>query len=184
MPVSKSVRVLKLLNIRTFELEQGVHHVFDRVWSSLVHVDVESGRFIVRETIAGTCGLDPHPPFECTDMVKGEHMALTEAVKGLKAYNEIEKRATDLWHDLDAAIITPRMNILQENIPGISADDVRCPRCHMMRTRVLTSSIRRLYRGQGLLTRPHIRFWRIWRQCFPSWCENFLGTLSRSCRLP
>ena len=43
IPVSKSCRVMKLLDLRAFELKSDVHDVFDRVWNTLVHVDLEAG---------------------------------------------------------------------------------------------------------------------------------------------
>ena len=51
--VSKTVRVMKLLNLRSFELKSGVHEVFDHVWKSLAHVDIEAASIAIYETIPG-----------------------------------------------------------------------------------------------------------------------------------
>lgn len=53
IPVSKSCRVMKLLNMRAFELKSAVHDVFDHVWNSLVHVDVENGKVAIFENRPG-----------------------------------------------------------------------------------------------------------------------------------
>lgn len=53
IPVSKSCRVIKLLDIRAFELKSDVHDVFDHVWNTLVHVDRERGCLSVYGTREG-----------------------------------------------------------------------------------------------------------------------------------
>ncbi len=53
MPVSKSCRAMRLLDIRAFELKSNVHVVFDHVWSALVRVDAEKGTLTVNETRQG-----------------------------------------------------------------------------------------------------------------------------------
>lgn len=106
-PVSKSCRAIRLLDIRAFELKTDVHQVFDHVWNALVHVDVEKGSVSILET------------------VEDEPMNLTDAVIGLKAYKEVDKRMQELWHDIDQAVIAPRMDITKPSLPGIRvADDV------------------------------------------------------------
>ena len=45
--MTKSCRVIKLLDIRAFELKSDVHQVFDHVWNTLIHVDREKGRISV-----------------------------------------------------------------------------------------------------------------------------------------
>lgn len=47
VPVSKSCRVMKLLDLRAFELKSAVHVVLDHVWNSLVQVDAENGRVAI-----------------------------------------------------------------------------------------------------------------------------------------
>ncbi|CAM1507928.1 Fc.00g047760.m01.CDS01 [Cosmosporella sp. VM-42] len=102
--VSKTVRVMKLLNLRSFELKSSVHEVFDHVWKSLVHVDIEAGSIAVYETI------------------EDEQMTLSEAVVGLKAYKEMDERMEQLWRNVDAAIVSPRMNTNRDTLPGIRAE--------------------------------------------------------------
>ncbi len=55
MPVGKTCRVVKLLDIRAFELKSNVHEVFDRVWNALIHVDIGAGRLSVLQTREGEC---------------------------------------------------------------------------------------------------------------------------------
>lgn len=55
MPVGKTCRVVKLLDIRAFELKSNVHEVFDRVWNALINVDVDVGRLSVSQTLEGEC---------------------------------------------------------------------------------------------------------------------------------
>lgn len=101
IPVSRSCRALKLLDIRAFELKTNVHDVFDRVWNALVHVDTEMGTISI------------------ADSREDEQMNLTDAVIGLKAYKEVDKRMKELWHDIDQAVISPRMDTAREALPAI-----------------------------------------------------------------
>jgi centromere/kinetochore protein ZW10 len=105
IPVSRSTRALKLLDIRAFELKNDVHEVFDHVWKALVHVDVANGSISV------------------TESREGEHMSLSDAVIGLQAYKEVDKRMKDLWHDVDRAIFSPRMDAANQLLPGIQVQD-------------------------------------------------------------
>lgn len=64
VPVNKSCRAIRLLDIRAFELKSDVHEVFDRVWTTLVNVDVEQGRISISSSRQGehhTCV----PPPQC-----------------------------------------------------------------------------------------------------------------------
>ena len=38
---------MKLLDLRTFELKSDVHEIFDRVWSSLIQVDLDAGKISI-----------------------------------------------------------------------------------------------------------------------------------------
>lgn len=105
IPVSKSCRAIRLLDIRAFELKTDVHEVFDHVWNALVHVDVEHGIVSIR------------------DAAQDEPMDLTDAVIGLKAYKEVDKRTQELWHDIDQAVIRPRMVISKASLPAVSVED-------------------------------------------------------------
>ncbi|KAK3327337.1 hypothetical protein B0T19DRAFT_160185 [Cercophora scortea] len=101
IPVSKSCRALRLLDIRAFELKSDVHVVFDRVWNALVHVDIDRQKV----SIAGTREDEP--------------MSLSDAVIGLKAYKEVDQRAGRLWHDVSAAVLLPRMDISKDTLPAL-----------------------------------------------------------------
>ncbi|RYP52533.1 hypothetical protein DL768_002360 [Monosporascus sp. mg162] len=105
VPVSKSCRVMKLLDMRAFELKSAVHDVFDRIWNSLVQIDSEHGKVAVYEN--------------CQD----EPMSLSDAVIGLKAYKELDQRMALLWHSVDEAIISPRTDLNNSNLPSIVTDD-------------------------------------------------------------
>jgi protein transport protein DSL1/ZW10 len=51
-------------------------------------------------------------------------MSLSDAVIGLKAFKEVDQRAKQLWHDLDKAIVTPRMDLSRKAPPGVRAENV------------------------------------------------------------
>ncbi|KAF4463103.1 Centromere kinetochore zw10 like [Fusarium albosuccineum] len=102
--VSKTCRVMKLLDLRSFELKSSVHEVFDHVWKTLVHVDIESRSIAVY------------------DSVKDEQMNLAEAVIGLQAYKEVDERMEQLWRNVDAAIVSPRMTTKRDALPAIQAE--------------------------------------------------------------
>lgn len=53
IPASKSCRVMRILNMRAFELKSAVHDVFNHVWNSLVRVDVEKGQITIQQTQQG-----------------------------------------------------------------------------------------------------------------------------------
>lgn len=54
----------------------------------------------------------------------GEQLSLAEAVIGLKAYKEVDERMVQLWHNLDTAILGPRMNLPAESLPSINQENV------------------------------------------------------------
>lgn len=105
IPVSKSCRVMRTLDMRAFELKSAVHDVFDHVWNSLVRVDGSAGRLEIHQA------RDDEP------------MTLSEALIGLQAYKEVDQRMALFWHSVDEAIIGPRTALHGETLPGISADD-------------------------------------------------------------
>lgn len=49
-------------------------------------------------------------------------MNLSDAVVGLQAYKEVDERMEQLWRNVDAAIISPRMDIKNNTLPTIQAD--------------------------------------------------------------
>ncbi|KAI2463443.1 Centromere/kinetochore Zw10-domain-containing protein [Annulohypoxylon bovei var. microspora] len=105
IPISKSCRVMKLLDMRAFELKSAVHDVFDRVWNSLVQIDTENGKVAVFESR------------------EDEQMRLDDAVVGLKAYKELDQRMALFWHRLDEAIIGPRTNVEAHEFTKIQTTD-------------------------------------------------------------
>ncbi|ETS79862.1 hypothetical protein PFICI_07391 [Pestalotiopsis fici W106-1] len=105
IPASKSCRVMRILNMRAFELKSAVHDVFNHVWNSLVQVNVEKGQITIQQT------------------QQGEPMNLDEALVGLKAYKEVNQRMALLWHGLDDAIVGPRTNLKNSTLPAIEIHD-------------------------------------------------------------
>ncbi|KAI1753550.1 hypothetical protein F4782DRAFT_80741 [Xylaria castorea] len=105
IPVSKSCRVMKLLDIRAFELKSAVHDVLDHVWSSLVQIDAPKSRVTVFKSL------------------EDEQMSLADAVIGLKAYKEVDKRMAVLWQGLDQILIRPRTSREQEDVPTIRVEN-------------------------------------------------------------
>lgn len=101
IPAGKSVRAIKLLDIRAFELKSDVHEVFDHIWRTLVNVDVEA------QTIS------------ITESRENEAMSMSDAVIGLQAYKEVDQRMSQLWHDIDNAIVGPRTDIRSASIPNV-----------------------------------------------------------------
>lgn len=51
-------------------------------------------------------------------------MGLSDAVIGLKAYKEVDQRMRQLWHDVDQAIVSPRMDITNGSLPAIRVQGV------------------------------------------------------------
>ena len=60
--------------------------------------------------------------------VSDDQMSLAEAVIGLKAYKEVEERMVQLWHNLDTAVMSPRMDLAAQSLPSVKQDNVsfRC----------------------------------------------------------
>lgn len=55
---SKTARVMKLLDLRAFELKSDIHQVFDHVWKTLVQIDTDSGKVAIYNTHEGSlCNL-------------------------------------------------------------------------------------------------------------------------------
>lgn len=101
LPMGRSVRPVKLLDLRTFELKNTVHQVFDHVWKTLVHVDLENKAITIAER------------------KEGEVMSLSDAVVGLKAYKEVDQRMAQLWHEIDQAVLGPRMDFEQPVLQSV-----------------------------------------------------------------
>ncbi|KAK8035544.1 centromere/kinetochore protein zw10 [Apiospora rasikravindrae] len=103
--VNKSCRVMKILDMRAFELKSAVHEVFEHVWNALVTVDVDGHRVEIHESR------------------EDEQMSLSEAFIGLQAYKEVQQRMALFWHKVDAAIVAPRTVTSHESLPGITVQD-------------------------------------------------------------
>ncbi|ROW09099.1 hypothetical protein VPNG_05740 [Cytospora leucostoma] len=104
LPASQSVRVRRLLDLRAFELKSNVHDVFDHVWKALISIDIDARSISI------------------TESKDGEAMNLSDAVIGLQAYKEVDQRMAQLWHDIDQAIVGPRMDIDNTALPAITTD--------------------------------------------------------------
>ncbi|KAM0278128.1 hypothetical protein ACHAQH_005326 [Verticillium albo-atrum] len=106
VPVNKkSCRVMRLLDVRAFELKSAVHKVFEHVWNVLVHVDNQAKRLSI---------------YSQRD---DEQMTLSEAIIGLEAYKEVEDRMSQLWHDIDRTIVSPRMDVSAPQLLAIQASE-------------------------------------------------------------
>ncbi|KAI1199952.1 hypothetical protein F5X97DRAFT_321966 [Nemania serpens] len=105
VPVSKSCRVMKLLDIRAFELKSAVHDVLDHVWSSLVRMDTLTSQIAVFNSR------------------EDEQMSLSDAVIGLKAYREVDKRMEALWQGLNQILIRPRTSLEHGDPPAIRVEN-------------------------------------------------------------
>ncbi|KAI8960574.1 hypothetical protein F5Y11DRAFT_329475 [Daldinia sp. FL1419] len=104
VPIGKSCRVMKLLDMRAFELKSTIHDVFDRVWDSLVRVDRDSKKIAVFQS---------H---------EDEQMSLADAVVGLQAYKELDQRMTSFWHGIDQTVVGPRTNIEAQELPSVQLE--------------------------------------------------------------
>ncbi|KAK3359401.1 hypothetical protein B0T25DRAFT_564408 [Lasiosphaeria hispida] len=104
IPVDRSCRAIRLLDIRAFELKSDVHEVFDHVWKSLVHVDTDNQNISI------------------TSSKQDEPMNLSDAVIGLKAYKEVDQRTAKLWQDVNKAILIPRMDTTKDRLPSVHVD--------------------------------------------------------------
>jgi protein transport protein DSL1/ZW10 len=101
LPAGQGVRVRRLLDLRAFELKSNVHDVFEHVWKTLMKVD----------TAAKTINFSAK--------TEDEAMTLSDAVIGLQAYKEVDQRMSQLWHDIDQAVVGPRMDIDHPGAPSI-----------------------------------------------------------------
>jgi len=131
LPVGKTCRAVKLLDIRSFELKSDVHEVFDHVWKALVNVDIDNGSIAIYDNREGLTLKKPSSPTDRIDDEPDEQMSLRDAVIGLKAYKEVEERMEQLWHNLDAAIVSPRLNtdatsFLSVKVESVSSQSFSC----------------------------------------------------------
>ncbi|KAK5630994.1 hypothetical protein RRF57_006709 [Xylaria bambusicola] len=103
--VSKSCRVMKLLDIRAFELKSSVHEALDHIWNSLVQIDTSTSQVAVFNS-----RLD-------------EQLSLADAVIGLKAYKEVDNRMSVFWKDLDRVLLGPRTVLQRGDVPAIIVEN-------------------------------------------------------------
>jgi centromere/kinetochore protein ZW10 len=59
--LSKSCRIMKLLDLRAFELKADVHRVFNEIWKDLIEVDIDAGQIAIHSTLNGTTTDAPQP---------------------------------------------------------------------------------------------------------------------------
>ncbi|KAJ4024485.1 ribosome biogenesis protein ytm1 [Fusarium irregulare] len=103
--VSKSCRVMKLLKLRSFELNSAVREMIDHHWKTLVNADIETRQFTIRKVIE-----DEHGEVQ---------MDLLDVAYGLEFYKEVDEHMEQLWRNLDATVISPRMDIKNTTFPSI-----------------------------------------------------------------
>lgn len=125
VPVSKKgARVMRLLDVRAFELKSAVHEVFDHVWHALVHVNCEAGKVSIYNQREGELVEVPNAT-RGADCGEDEPMTLSEAIIGLEAYKEVDDRMSRLWQDIDRAVVFPRMDAEAMARPAVSVSEVR-----------------------------------------------------------
>ena len=59
-----------------------------------------------------------------TDVALGEPISLSDAVIGLQAYKEVDERTKTLWHDIDHAVVGPRMDLASNTVSSIQIQNV------------------------------------------------------------
>ncbi|KAG5981747.1 hypothetical protein E4U55_002597 [Claviceps digitariae] len=102
--VSKTCRIIKLLDHRAFALKSSIHDVFDQLWKELIHFNVDDGKVTIRESLpAGG-------------------MTLSEAVIALKSYKETDERMEQMWRNLNGAIVSPRMDKSKQSTCGVNVN--------------------------------------------------------------
>ncbi|TQV90902.1 centromere kinetochore protein [Cordyceps javanica] len=101
---ARSIRAMRLLDVRAFELKSSAYQVFNQIWKSMVNIDVDASKITIRDTS------------------EDGKMSIADAVIGLKAYKEVDERLEQLWHYLDSSIVSPRMNYRATSLKRISAD--------------------------------------------------------------
>ncbi|KAM0486666.1 hypothetical protein ACHAP7_002469 [Fusarium lateritium] len=55
-------------------------------------------------------------------LLENEQMSLADAVVGLQAYKEVDERMEQLWRNVDAAIVSPRMDVRNSTFLKVQAD--------------------------------------------------------------
>ncbi|KAL2889347.1 Is centromere binding protein at prophase [Ceratocystis lukuohia] len=94
IPVNWLCRPKRLLEVRAHDLKTQIHEVLGSVWKELVVTDVDSNKFTILQD-------------------DGAQLSFIDVLLGLQQFNEVDEHMDQLWHDLDAAILSPRMDIDQ-----------------------------------------------------------------------
>ncbi|KKA26611.1 hypothetical protein TD95_003426 [Thielaviopsis punctulata] len=95
IPVNWLCRPKRVLEVRAQELRTEIHAVLERVWADLVVADVGSNKFCIQKS------------------VDDGQITFQDTVLALKQYKEVDEYMEQLWHNLDNAIISPRMELDQ-----------------------------------------------------------------------
>ncbi|UKZ46158.1 hypothetical protein TrVGV298_000357 [Trichoderma virens] len=106
---------------REVQYSQQMHNVLRRIQhvnQLLIEVEQASRERRVLDSLRLLETLSPVDVLIFVD----EKMVLDDAVVGLKAYKEVDERMEQLWHNLDAAVVSPRMDATRSNIPGIKVE--------------------------------------------------------------
>lgn len=116
--ISSTSRVMKLLRLRTSEIQTRIHARLDAAWTSLVHADITTGSMTIMSEVdvQGRTALPRSASFDST----GGHVTLADAMYGMQAFKEKDERMEQLWRNLDAAIVTPLMKRQQSDMPKLS----------------------------------------------------------------
>ncbi|KAG6004383.1 hypothetical protein E4U21_001103 [Claviceps maximensis] len=102
--VSKTCRIIKLLDHRAFALKSSIHDVFDQLWKELIHFSVDDGKLTIR------------------DSLPAGGMTLPEAVIALKSYKETDERLEQMWRNLNGAIVSQRMDKTKQTSCGVKVN--------------------------------------------------------------
>lgn len=83
-------------------------------------------------------------------------MSLADAVIGLKAYKEVDKRMSVLWQGLDRILIRPRTSRERQDVPTIRVENVRHTFCDLwtMLTQIVDFDIDWKSRQYGTISSP------------------------------
>ncbi|KAL5614539.1 hypothetical protein BROUX41_004642 [Berkeleyomyces rouxiae] len=100
IPVNWLCRPKRLLEVRAQDLKTQIQSLIGSVWKELVLADVNSNKFTIRQG-------------------DGAQLSFIDVILGLQQYQEVDEHMEQLWHNLDAAIVSPRMEVDQWSILSI-----------------------------------------------------------------
>lgn len=86
-------------------------------------------------------------------------MSLSDAVIGLKAYREVDKRMEALWQGLNQILIRPRTSLEHGDPPAIRVENVRqfCHSLRIMLTYIVNSDVDWESRQDSTISVPRYR---------------------------